>query len=393
MMKPKDNLALAKANRPIHILLAGLAGVSLLVYVLACSTAFSPDDRQVLYPSFDPQSGALSIALYHRDTGRSEQIFSSIGTHTDTNLHSASLRAAWLPDGKHILVAEAEAHDGLSLFVVPRGGKEPIRHLASQKWDDAETALEFPFAVSGTKVFLNDQHNLTRVDWVTGEVLVNTNPIAALPGGDGKTILGWRELPNNGGGEFGMIDPETLAFQPQLTLTNQTGEGTFPAFDPRSHEVMLVTGTGTNLELQILRDGVKKFSRPIARLGCEVKVAGPWLDLGPKKDRVFTAYTSKADGQTNSECGLLEIPLDAKPLRFTPLFQMQSDDFNSLMAQPSLSHDGRTWAISSAWLGASKKSALRPEDCALFLVQVDRSRPKLTKVPIALPAVQDDGLK
>jgi hypothetical protein len=63
------------------------------------------------------------------------------------------------------------------------------------------------------------------------------------------------------------------------------------------------------------------------------------------------------------------------------------------MAQPSLSHDGRTWAISSAWLGASKKSALRPEDCALFLVQVDRSRPKLTKVPIALPAVQDDGLK
>ena len=382
-----------KTNRTIHVLLAGIGCVSLLVYVLACSTAFSPDDRQVLYPSFDPQSGALSIAVYDRSTGRSEQIFSGIGSHTDTNIHSASLRAGWLPDGKHILVAEAEDDHRLSLFVLSRSGKEPVRHLGNLKWEEPLTALELPIAVAGTKVFLNDDHNLTRVDWVTGEMLVNTNHIAALPGDDGKTIVGWRELPDNGGAEFGVLDPETLAFQPQLTLTNQMGEGTFPAFNPREREIMFVSGQATNLALQVVRDGTKTFSRPITRPGCEVKVAGPWLDLGPKKDRVFTAYTSKTEGQTNSECGLLEIPLNEKPLRFTPLFQVQSDDLNSLLAQPSLSHDGRTWAISSAWLGASKKSALRPEDCALFLVQVDRSRPKITKVPIALPAVQDDGLK
>lgn len=380
-----------KTNCTLHVILAGIGGVSLLVYILACSTSFSPDDRQVLYPSFDPQSGALSIALYDRDTGRSEQIFSGIGSHDGTNIHSACLRAEWLPDGKHILVAEAGEKEKLSLFVLPRGGKEPIRHIGSLEWKEPLTALELPFAVVGTKVFLNDEHNLTRVDWVTGEVLVISNKIAALPGGDGKTIIGWRELPNNGG-EFGVIDPETLAFQPQLTLTNQTGEGTFPAFDPGTREIMFVSGQGTNLELQILRDGVKKFTRPIARPGCEVKV-GLWLDLGPKKDRVFTAYTSQTEGQTNSECGLLEIPLNEKPLRFTPLFQVQADDMMSLLAQPSLSHDGRTWAISSAWLGAKKKSVLRPEDCALFLVQVDRSHPKITKVPIALPAVQDDGLK
>ena len=382
-----------KTNRTIHVLLAGIGCVSLLVYVLACSTAFSPDDRQVLYPSFDPQSGALSIAVYDRSTGRSEQIFSSIGSHTDTNLHSACLRAEWLPDGKHILVAEAEEHEGLSLFVVPHGGKEPIRHIGSQKWDDALTALEFPFAISGTKVFLNDQHNLTRVDWVTGEVLVNTNQIAALPGGNSKTVIGWRELPNNGGGEFGMIDPETLAFQPQLTLTNQMGEGTFPAFHPREREFMFVSGRDTNQEFQIVRDGAKQFSRPITRPGCEVKATGPWLDLGPKKDRVFTSYVSQAEGQTNYECGLLEIPLNEKPLQFTPLFQAQSDDMLSLLAQPSLSHDGRTWAISSAWLAANKKSVLRPEDCALFLVQVGRSQPKITKVPISLPTVDDAGMK
>lgn len=346
----------------------------------------------MLYPSFDPQSGALSIALYDRDTGRSEQIFSGIGPHSGTNIQSACLRAQWLPDGKHILVAETEANDGLSLFVVPHGGREPIRHIGAQTWDDAVTALEFPIALSGTKVFLNDEHNLTRVDWVTGEVLVKTNGVAALPGGDGKTIIGYRELTNNVG-EFGVIDPETLAFQPQLTLTNQSDEGTFPAFNPREHEVMLVSGQGTNQELQILRNGTQTFSRLITRPGFEVKVAGPWLDLGPNKDRVFTAYTSQADGQTNCEYGLLEIPLNENPPRFTPLFQVQSGDINSLLAQPSLSHDGRTWAISSAWLAGKDKSALRPEDCALFLVQLDSNPPKITKVPIPLPAVEDDGLK
>jgi hypothetical protein len=381
-----------KTNRPLHYVLAGISGVSLLIYVLACSTAFSPDDRQVLYPSFDPQSGAMSIALYDRGTHRSEQIFSAIGAHTDTNLHSACLRAEWLPDGKHILVAQAEEDHGLSLFVLPRGGKEPIRHIGSLQWKEPLTALEFPFAIAGTKVFLNDDDKLTRLDWVTGEVLVISNKIAALPAADGKTIVAWRELPDNGGGEFGVMDAETLGFQPRLTLTNRIKDGGFPAFHPDTHEIMFVSGPETNQEFQVLRDGARTFSRAITRPGCKVTV-GLWLDLGPKKDRVFTAYVSQAEGQTNCECGLLEIPLDQKPLRFTPLFHVDSDDMVSLLAQPSLSHDGRTWAISSAWLGANKRTALQPEDCALFLVQVDRSRPKITKVPIPLPTVEDDGLK
>ena len=228
---------------------------------------------------------------------------------------------------------------------------------------------------------------------MTGEVLVISNKIAALAGDDGKTIVGWRGLPDDAGGEFGVIDPETLAFQPQLTLTNQIKEGGFPAYHPREREMMFLAGSETNQEFQVLRDGTKTFSRFITRPGCEVKVAGLWLDLGPKRDRVFTTYLSKTEGATNQECGLLEIPLNEKPLRFTPLFQVDSDDMVALLAQPSLSHDGHTWAISSAWLAGKKKSALRPEDCALFLVSVDRSRPKVTKVPIALPTVDDDGVK
>jgi len=381
-----------KTTRSLHLLLAGLAGVSLLAYVLACATAFSPDDRQLLYPSFDPQNGALSLALYDRHTGRSEPIFSGLGGHTDTNLHSACLRAEWLPDGKHILIAEAVEKNALSLFILARTGKEPIRHIANIEWDQALTALEFPLALVGHKIFLNDEHRLVRVDWLTGDLLVVSNQLAALPGGDGTTLIGWRELPNNGGGEFGTINPDTLAFQSQLLFTNQINEGTFPAFHPRENEIIFLAGNSTNLELQVQRAGATVFSRHLARPGCELKVTGPWLDLGPQKDRVFTAYLSKADGQTNAEYGLLEIPLNEKPLRFTPLFHTSSDD-SSLLAQPSLSHDGRTWAISSAWLAARDKSALRPEDCALFLVQLDRNPPPVTKHLIPLPTVKDEGLK
>ena len=385
-----------KMNRPLHLILAGIGCVSLLIYVLACATAFSPDDRQVLYPAFYPQSGALSIALYDRDTGRSEQIFSGQEARTGTNLHSASLRAAWL-DAKHILVAEAGGKNSLSLFVLPRGGREPVRQIILPDMPESADALLYPFAMTDTKIFLNGEHSLTRLDWTTGEMLVVTNGILTLPGGDNQTILGFREQHGtNQMTDFGVVDPQTLAFTSRLTLRSDTGnggDGTFPHFNPATGQIYFIGGEKTNAQLCVRQDGVEKFTRRIARGSDKITVVGPWLDLGPKKDRVFTAYTSQAAGQTNCEYGLLEIPLNEQPLRFTPLFQVPADTDGFLMAQPSLSHDGRTWAVSSAWLGAKKKSALRPEDSALYLVSVDRSRPKITKVPITQPAVDDDGVK
>ncbi len=381
-----------KTPRPLHVVLAVIASVSLLIYVLACTTSFSPDDRQVLYPTFDPPSGALGVALYDRESGRSETLYAASKMAVATNQHPLLMRAEWLPDGRHILVAQASKESGLSLSVLPRGVSEPVRHLNGAAWKEALVALELPFAMVGTQIFLNDEHQFGRLDWRTGATQFNTNGIIALPGGDGKTLVGWRELSDQAAGEFGVIDPETLAFQPQATLTNQLGEGVFPVYRPREHEILFITSQSTNQELQIVCAGRKTFSRLLLRPGCEVKVFGLSLDVGPQNDRVFAAYASQAANQTNSECGLLEIPLNDQPLVFTPLFHLPSvRDQEMLLAQPSLSHDGKTWAIATTLLYQQSKE-FAPEDCALFLVDVTQPTRPVTKVPIAVPAKREQLL-
>jgi hypothetical protein len=404
-IEQRQNKPTMKANRSLHIILTGGSCLALLIYVLACTygrTSFSPDDRLVLYPSVDPQNRALSIALYDRDTGRSEQIFSA---PNNTNTDSAGMHAEWLPDGKHILVVQAEEGaepKGLNLSVMQRGVKKPVRRIFLPGCDsDAAIALMYPFAMVGNEVFLTGEREISRVNWMTGKVLVVTNKHSAvlLPGGDGKTILGFRGREETDQSmEFGVVDPKTLTFKPHVTLKGKTSEGSFPHFEPATGEIYFLSGEKTNIQFCVQKEGKEKFLRPISRKGCQVVIAGMWPDMGRKKDRVFTAYFSQAEGQTNYEYGLLEIPLNKRPLRFTPLFQLQTDKLSDVnealpLIQPSLSHDGRTWAVSSAWLAVEKDGLLRREDVALYLAQVDGRRPKVTKVPIALPADEKDGKK
>jgi hypothetical protein len=355
-----------------------------------------------LYPAGNPQTHVRSIALYDRDTGRSEQIFPDAKSHSITNLPSDYLRAEWLSDGKHILVAQAQVKEGLlSLSVIPRGVKEPPRHIfLPDRSDDAVLAVLYPFAVVGSKVFLNGGKRLTRVDWMTGEVRVVTNdpPVITLPGGDGKTILGMRGVGKDGEHrpvEYGTVDPRTMKFSPRGTFQCQTNEDecVMPLIVLATGEQYFCGGGETNSQLRVLKGGKELFNRRIVRGSDKVIVSGPWPELAPKKDRVFAAYLSQTAGQTNCEYGLLEIPLKESPLRFTPLFNIQTGSLDKLqgifpLIQPSLSHDGRTWAVSSAWLVVGEEKDrffIRPEDCALYLVQVDGSNRPITKVPIQPP--------
>jgi len=378
-----------KTNRSLQSILACVGAGSLLIYVLACATSFSPDDRQVLYPSFDPQSGASAVALYDRGTGRSEIIFSAAETVAKTNRHSALIRAGWLPDGKHILIANAAGDDGLDLLVLPRGVKEPVRRLAISGRNHKAETLEYPFAISGSLLFMNgEKRNPLRMNLVTGETAggsETTNDIIVLPSPDGKSIAAFRE--NNGGHnmEFGTLDPQTMEFKLMGRVGTNVSNDTLPAFNPADGRLLFVGKTGNQLQLETLKDGNSEFTRPLARGGDTLEV-GPFLDFAPDGKTVLTAYCAASAATTNSEYGLLEIPLGDSPLRFTPLFQVKANqEANLLFAQPAVSHDGKTWAIGTACLYLQNES-LKPDDCALFIVDLSKAKRPVTKVPIPAPA-------
>jgi hypothetical protein len=378
-----------KINRSLQSILAAVGAGSLLIYVLACATSFSPDDRQVLYPSFDPQSGASAVALYDRETGRSEILFSAAETAAKTDRNSALIRAGWMPDGKHILIATAAGDDGLDLLVLPRGVKEPVRRLAISGRNQKEETLEYPFAIQGNLLFLNgEKRNPLRIDLVTGETAggsETTNDIIVLPSPDGKSIAAFRGQNGGSGTEFGTFDPQTMEFKPLGSVGTNVCNDTLPAFNPADGRLLFVGKTGEQLQLQIFKDGKSEFTRPLARGGDTLEV-GPFLDFAPDGKTILTAYCATLAATTNSEYGLLEIPMGDAPLRFTPLFHARnSKDAELLFAQPSLSHDGKTWAIGTACLYLQNES-LKPEDCALFIVDLSNAKRPVTKIPIPAPA-------
>jgi len=373
----------------LHKILAGIGCASLLVYVLACTTSFSPDDSQVLYPAFDKQSGAISVAVYDRNTGRSETLFTAIAPgETATNQDLLLVRAQWL-DAKHVLVAHSlpDSDEGLPFVVVPRGVNEPVRHLLVPGIKSPPEMLEFPFCLVKSKLYMRNEERLVSVDLITGRThsIEETNNILPMPGGDGKTIVGFTNPDDaDEGMQVGLVDPVTLAFQPVLAITNKFEEGSMPAYDVRSGRLVFVTGENSDLKLNVMKNAKLEFSRPITHLGEEVGV-GPWLHMGPDSDRVFAAYMSRPKGATNAEYGVVEIPFDRDPLRWIPLFHAEAEEGGLMFAQSSLSHDGRTWAMATSLLYLQIKS-LKPEDCALFLVEVGQAQPKITKVPITPPA-------
>jgi hypothetical protein len=83
---------------------------------------------------------------------------------------------------------------------------------------------------------------------------------------------------------------------------------------------------------------------------------------------------------------LVEIPLSDAPVRQVTLLSTaeSGDDANALLFQAGISHDGATAAAASTYLACQIKE-LKPEDCALFLVDLKDPELKAAKVPIPMP--------
>ncbi|MEI7901149.1 MAG: hypothetical protein WCK89_12930 [bacterium] len=382
-------------NSTSRALLAGIGCAALLAHILAC-TSFSPDDNQVLYPVFHQPSSTVRIAVYDRTTGRSELVLPALPSdQTDTNRAPVLTRAQWLPDGKHILiasVAEIRGDSKLSLDLVPRGIKEPARHHTDIAMSDSTGGILYRLCVAGSKLVMGDEKKLTRVDFLTGQTTTheNTNKVILALGGDGNTITAIIEEGEKGGSVFGVLDPQTMAFSPMLTLTNnicKALKGTFPTFNPKERQAAVITDNEGKVQLQIVNAKGVTFSRSIECASTNTMIVGlgPWLDVGPRNDRAFTAYICQVADEKDAEYGVVEIPFNHEPLRWIALFRAGTPrDGDLLHAQASLSHDGKTVALATSYLYLENKS-LTPEDCALFIVETGQPVPRITKVPIAPP--------
>lgn len=196
--------------------LTGLA--ALAVYVVAC-TSFSPDDSQVLYPTYDPQAQSFGVGLYDRASAKATTLFTAQASPSDGSPGEAVLmRSQWFLDGGYILAAWT--HDGdeqvLHLAVLPRGQSGTVRFIQIESLPEAGSQLARPLAVAESSLYLQGESNtLVRVDLRSGHVEPRSVPSKVIPyaiplpdrivpfawqgAGETNVVLGIIEVPLQGG--------------------------------------------------------------------------------------------------------------------------------------------------------------------------------------------------
>ena len=381
-------------------LLAGLGLVSLLAYAIAC-TSFSPDDSKVMFPAFDAASGGGTVMVYDRKSRNIEQVFAAIKPSApgETNREPSLLRPEWLPDGKHILVADQGkgAEGNLELTVLPYGVREPVRRFRLGKSEIADGLLMLPLPILGSDVFLVSEHKgLIAMNLVTGKARVNelTNDFTVWAGPSAKTLFCYLEYADKSKGtRFGRIDPDTLAFEPIMEIPAQANKFDLETYTASSDGERLIlvgeTGNQNALELQVYHAGKLELSRPID-IGTYTVKLSPASALSPKGDCLYASFMRAESGKTSCDYGLLEVPLSEAPLRWTTLIHAsKGDDGDVMFFQGGLSHDGRAWAVASAYLWAQNE-AVSDSDCALYLVDLTSPQRKVTQTPIPHPPQRED---
>jgi hypothetical protein len=374
--------------------LVGLA--SLVIYILAC-TSFSPDDRRVLYPTFDSASGGVGVASYDRDSKRSELLFvPHLRAGEEPGGEPPLLRPQWLPDGRSVLVAwpgaegTADSGDSLSLAVVPVGARGPVRLFHLADLPEAAARLSLPLCVSGNRLFLQGESNtVVRLDLVTGEVKRQTCAKEVIPYASPLPDRPCYAIEKNADGRFevGFLDPETFALTPivRLDADESLGDGGLLALSRDGHTAAFVAENGKQPVI-LFKESRKPAQKSPKLAADDEKLSLVSAQFSPRGDVLYASFMQAHGEATNSALGFLEVPADGKPARRVTLIQRgpEAKEEAAFYFQIGVSHDGKTLAVASTYL-AFAEGTFRSDDCALFLVDLSDPQRKVTKVPIPLP--------
>jgi hypothetical protein len=367
-----------------------------LLYVLGCAS-FSPDDSKVLFPSNDPKTGGPVVAMYDRAARTSRALLT---LPASTNSEHVYVRSLWTPDGSRVVSMWSEGDHGLRVMVLPLTPKEPTRIFALAALDfDAPTPFLMPPPIVGSRLFIAEKKQIRRVDLATGaevEKAVDGEPLLV---GVGDRIYYGRQLPDEGSKEdrveFGTVDANTLGLTPMLETTEAKSGSDTPFF--------AISRDGRRLGVMAGKDD----AQDILVFDTSTPAAPPRrLPLGTEADRIYvgefqwsrdgsTLYCAfrKKLADTQYPFGVIEVPVDGKATRQIPLGRVsdKGEDGDLFALQVDVSHDGKTLAAASTYLqtpfGKKETQRLKPEDLALYFVDLSRPDRRVTKVPIPpLPA-------
>jgi hypothetical protein len=383
------NMNLAK-YRDTFMALTGLG--TLFVCILAC-TSFSPDDKQILYPTYDPKTRSLGVAVYDRAAQKSKVLLvSKVVPEPGGKVQPVMMRPQWLADGKNVVVAwmlpQDSKDDGtaLTLALLSVEGKEPVRllHLAALR--DPSSVISYPLAVTGTRAMFNSGSNLITLDLVTGEARTQTNryPLmvfaSPVPG-----RFGYMEQDEEEKVECGLLNPETMVREWRIQMDKEEGEKGFIGFSPVGRKAAFTPGKDGEPIIQLYEEG--QPSKPVKVPAAEGEHIGlGQVEFARDGRSLFVVFESKVDDKTGPSLGIMELPLDGRPPKRTVLISGAGFDAKESVSafQFGLSHDGKALAISSAYLALFHDS-FRAEDCALFIVDLASDKRPVTKIPIPLP--------
>ncbi|HWH69200.1 MAG TPA: hypothetical protein VNT26_07430 [Candidatus Sulfotelmatobacter sp.] len=376
----------------------GLIGLlALCIYILAC-TSFSPDDTKILYPAFGDDSGAVGIAVYDREARRSEMLFLPMAFEdSETNTANPRLvRAQWLPDGRSVLLAwpagKGNDDDGLNLATLPLGASAPLKFFYLPNVKEATMRLMAPLVVTGERVLLCESNgHVARLDLKTGTIARHQladlkGEVTLYPGLDGRGAFYVAEQSEGPQAHiFGRLNPDNFSQTPLVTITNNLMEGSFFAYSPSGNRVAFVEKAGDLERVIVLKEGKQTFTRPLGPKTEPLSFGSAVL----LDNLVVTSFQRKTNGQPRAAYGLMEIPLSDAPVRETILIAATEahDEADAFYFQMALSHDGKTAAVASTYLACAEE-AFKPEDCALFLVNLSEPKRSVTKIPIRLPATR-----
>lgn len=384
-----------KTNRTRNMALALVGLLALSIYILAC-TSFSPDDTKVLYPAFDAASGAIGLGVYDREARHSEMLFVPIAYEggQSNGVTGTFVRGQWLADGRTILVAWAggkDSDESLNLAVVPWGAREPFKVFRVPGIKEVESIFSVPLCVAGGRLFIKSgPQEVLRVDLKTGAPAIHEfkdvkREISLYPAPDGVGVFYVESRDeSDAGAVFGGLNPEDFSRTPMMVMTNETANESFIAYDKAGKQVAFLEKSGDPGRLVVLRDGRPSFTRSVGAEAEELAFGN--AGFSPKGDWLWTTFQKKTEGKDTVSYGLMEIPLSDAPIRETILISSAPLEKDAAMYfQGALSHDGKAAAVASTYLACGDKT-LKPEDCALFLIDLGNPNRKVTKVPIPVPA-------